>query len=62
MKITNIKRTEMNDLSNDIYYSAIINDTTLVQYKTSGGPYSFHPHISKKQFKEMIKKEYGQKN
>ena len=58
MKITNIKRTKLKDGSNDIYYTAIVDGKTLVQYKTSDGPFNFHPHISKKQFKQMIIKEY----
>ena len=59
MKITNIKRIKLKDGSNDIYYTAIIDGKKLVRYRTSDGPFSFHPHISKKQFKEMIIKHYG---
>ena len=58
MKITNIKRTKLKDGSDVIYHTAIVDGKTLVQYKTSDCPFSFRPHISKKEFKQMIIKEY----
>jgi hypothetical protein len=57
MKITNVKRIEMDniDLSGMVRYSAILNGNTLVQYQTDG---IFIKHLSKEEWIAYVKKQY----
>jgi hypothetical protein len=55
MEISKLKRTEMKniDLSNNIHYSAVLDDTKLIQYSTDG---IFHKHLTMQEWEEYIKK------
>ena len=53
MEISKLKRTELKhiDGSNNILYSAVLNNSELIQYTTDG---IFHKHITKEEFKRLI--------
>lgn len=60
MKLSRVKRTEMDniDMSGIVKYSAVIDNKIKWTMETDG---IFHPHITKTQFKELIKSYYETK-
>ena len=52
MKITNLKRIELNDLSGRIRYSAVINGDKIIQYETEG---MFRKHLTLDEWEKYVK-------
>jgi len=53
MKLTKVKRTEMKSIdgSDNVRYSAVLNNKRLFQYETDGG---IIPHMTKEEFKDLL--------
>ena len=53
MKLTKVKRTEMKSIdgSDNVRYSAVLNNKRLFQYETDG---VIIPHMTKEEFKQLI--------